>query len=69
MDDRLLRQLIDESRHAALSRRDLLRRAAVLGLSAPALTMLAAATAPATRAQNAANPFGVDASQPLDVLM
>lgn len=69
MDDRILRQLIGEGRRSGLSRRDLLRRGAALGLSAPALTMLAAATAPIARAQDAANPFGVDANQPLDVLM
>lgn len=70
MDGERLNQVIEEATRDGLSRRDLLRRAAAIGLSAPALAMLAAATAPrAAVAQDAANPFGVDPGQPLDVLM
>jgi N-acetylglucosamine transport system substrate-binding protein len=63
------------ARAERLDRRGLLRRGAAVGLSAPALAAVAAATAPATRAlaqtpaAAAANPLGVDPAQPLDVLM
>lgn len=70
MDGERLSQLLDEARAHRLPRRDLLRRGAALGLSAPALAMLAAVTKPVlSRAQDSSNPFGVDPGQSLDVLM
>ena len=69
MDDARLGRLLEEGRLRRLSRRELLRRGAALGFSASALAGLAAATAPRARAQDAANPLGVDAGSPLEILM
>lgn len=70
MDDRQFRALLAEATATRMPRRELLRRAAAMGFSAPAIAALAVGTAPVvSHAQDTSNPFGVDGSQPLDILM
>jgi len=62
--------LIREAVASRLSRRDILKRAAVAGLSVPALASVLAATSPLSAlAQDAANPLAVDPAAPLDVVI
>ncbi len=69
MDTQRLAALLDDARASRPSQRELLKRGAALGLSAPALALLSAVSGPAGRATaqgtppaGAANPFGVDPS-------
>ncbi len=66
MNDERVNQLIREAVAHRLSRRDILKRAAVAGLSVPALASVLAATSPLSAlAQDAANPLAVDPAAPL----
>lgn len=65
-----IRQLIADEASGRSSRRQILQRAAALGLSAPAVATLVAGAIPASAQTPAAdNPLGVDPSAPLDVVI
>lgn len=65
-----IRQLIADEASGRYSRRQILQRAAALGLSAPAVATLFAGAIPVrTFAQDADNPLGVDPAAPLDVVI
>ncbi len=65
-----IRQLIADEASGRYSRRQILQRAAALGLSAPAVAALFAGAIPVrTYAQDADNPLGVDPAAPLDVVI
>lgn len=68
--DRTLTLLVDEANRRHYSRRQIIRRGAALGLSAPAIALAVSAVRPVPAwAQDASNPLGVDASAPLDVVI
>lgn len=68
--DKAIALLIDEASRRHYSRRQLIRRGAALGLSAPAIAAAVSVVRPVPAwAQDAANPLGVDASAPLDVVI
>jgi N-acetylglucosamine transport system substrate-binding protein len=70
MNHEYIRQLIEDEASGHYSRRQILQRAAALGLSAPAVAMLFAGAVPLRAlAQDADNPLGVDPSAPLDVVI
>lgn len=52
-----------------LSRRQMIQRAAVMGISAPALAVAFAGVAQVAAAQGVENPLGVDPTAPLDVVI
>jgi N-acetylglucosamine transport system substrate-binding protein len=63
-------RLIEDERRGRYSRRQILQRAAALGLSAPAVAALLSGVLPAgALAQDADNPLGVDPAAPLDVVI
>ena len=65
-----LRRLIADEASGRYSRREILRRAAALGLSAPAVASLFAGAIPVRAfAHGADNPLGVDPNAPLDVVI
>jgi N-acetylglucosamine transport system substrate-binding protein len=67
--DQIDRLVADEA-SGRYSRRQILQRAAALGLTAPALAALFAGAVPLRAlAQNADNPLGVDPNAPLDVVI
>ncbi len=66
----LIQQLIADEASGRYSRRQILQRAAALGLSAPAVAALFAGAIPLrAMAQDAENPLGVDPAAPLDVVI
>ena len=72
MDEARIHQLIADARSGRHSRREILRRGAAFGLSAPALAALVMGVVPVRAlalAQDAANPLGVDPAAPLDVVI
>lgn len=70
MSDRVVTQLVEEAKRRHYSRRDIIRRGAILGLSAPAIATAVSAVRPIPAfAQEAANPLGVDPAAPLDVVI
>jgi N-acetylglucosamine transport system substrate-binding protein len=69
MSDEGIKQLIEEAIDFRYSRRQLLARAAALGLSAPAIGALLAASPASAVAQAAENPLKVDPKAPLDVVI
>ena len=71
-----IQQLIADANSGNYSRRDLLQRAAAMGLSLPAAVALFAGARPlsafaqdASPAAGATNPLGVDPAAPLDVVI
>lgn len=62
-------QLFREVARKGLSRRQMIQRAAVLGISAPALTVAFVQKSQQAMAQGADNPLGVDPDAPLDVVI
>lgn len=70
MNHDLIHQLIRDEASGHYSRRQIMQRAAALGLSAPAVAALFAGAIPVrVLAQDAENPLGVDPSAPLDVVI
>jgi N-acetylglucosamine transport system substrate-binding protein len=69
VQDRRIDQLFREVAEKGLSRRQLIQRAAVLGISAPALTVAMTQLSATAMAQGADNPLGVDPNAPLDVVI
>jgi N-acetylglucosamine transport system substrate-binding protein len=66
----LIQRLIEDEATGRYSRRQILQRAAALGLSAPAVAALFAGAVPLrAMAQDADNPLGVDPAAPLDVVI
>src|ERR1700741_1854062 len=69
MTDRGIARLLEEA-GGSPTRRDLIKRGAALGFSAPAIAaVLAALGDRSVLAQDAANPLGVDPAAPLDVVI
>lgn len=66
---RRIDQLFREVAEKGLSRREMIQRAAVMGISASALTVAFVAKAHEAVAQGAENPLGVDPAAPLDVVI
>jgi N-acetylglucosamine transport system substrate-binding protein len=62
-------KLFKEVAAKGMSRRQLMQRAAVLGISASALSVALAQTAQVAAAQGVENPLGVDPEAPLDVVI
>jgi N-acetylglucosamine transport system substrate-binding protein len=70
VNDRLIQRLIEDESSGRYSRRQILQRAAALGLSAPAVAALFAGVIPVqVLAQDANNPLGVDPAAPLDIVI
>ena len=70
MNLELTHRLIADEASGHYSRRQILQRAAALGLSAPAVAALFAGAIPVRAlAQDADNPLGVDPAAPLDVVI
>ncbi len=70
MDEARIHGLIDDARSGCYSRREILKRGAALGLSAPAMAALVMGVVPVKAlAQGAENPLGVDPAAPLDVVI
>jgi N-acetylglucosamine transport system substrate-binding protein len=70
MNQELIHRLIQDEASGSYSRRQILQRAAALGLSAPAVAALFAGAIPVRAlAQDADNPLGVDPAAPLDVVI
>ena len=70
MNHELIHRLIADEASGRYSRRQILQRAAALGLSAPAVAALFAGAIPVrVLAQDADNPLGVDPTAPLDVVI
>ena len=70
MNDKLIQRLVEDEASGRYSRRQILQRAAALGLSAPAVAALFAGVIPVrVLAQDADNPLGVDPAAPLDVVI
>ena len=70
MNHELIHRLIADEASGRYSRRQILQRAAALGLSAPAVAALFAGAIPVrVLAQDADNPLGVDPAAPLDVVI
>ncbi|MDQ3514650.1 MAG: hypothetical protein M3462_13510, partial [Chloroflexota bacterium] len=71
MQDQRLVKLFEEASRRGYTRRQIMERAAAMGLSVPALSvaMAAAAAAQGSPAAGATNPFGVDPAAPLDVVI
>jgi N-acetylglucosamine transport system substrate-binding protein len=66
----LIQRLIEDEASGRYSRRQILQRAAALGLSAPAVAAIFAGAVPLRAlAQDADNPLGVDPAAPLDVVI
>lgn len=63
--DLLFREVADKG----LSRRQMIQRAAVMGISASALSVAVASVAQNAAAQGVENPLGVDPAAPLDVVI
>ena len=66
---RKLDQLFREVAEKGMSRRQMIQRAAVLGISAQALTLGFVGVAQQTMAQGGENPLGVDPNEPLEVVI
>ena len=66
---RKIDQLFREVSEKGMSRRQMIQRAAVLGISAQALTMAFVGVAQTTMAQGGENPLGVDPNAPLEVVI
>lgn len=66
---RKIDQLFREVAEKGMSRRQMIQRAAALGISAQALTLAFVGVAQQTMAQGGENPLGVDPSAPLDVVI
>ena len=66
---RRIDQLFREVAEKGLSRRQMIQRAAVMGISASALTVAFVSKAHEAVAQGAENPLGVDPAAPLDVVI
>lgn len=66
---RKLDQLFREVADKGMSRRQMIQRAAVLGISAPALTHAFVSSASNAVAQGAENPLGVDPNAPLEIVI
>lgn len=65
-----IQQLVRDEASGQYTRREIMRRAAALGLSAPAVAALFAGAVPVRAlAQDADNPLGVDPAAPLDVVI
>lgn len=64
-----IHQLFQEVAEKGLSRRQMIQRAAVMGISASALTVAFVSKAQEAVAQGAENPLNVDPSLPLDVVI
>ena len=62
-------QLFREVAKKGMSRRQLMQRAAVLGISASALTVAMTQMSAVAAAQGAENPLGIDPNAPLDVVI
>ena len=71
MQDQRLTRLFQEANARGYTRRQVIERAAAMGLSVPALSvaMAAGAAAQGSPAAGATNPFGVDPAAPLDVVI
>ncbi|MBW3633887.1 MAG: N-acetylglucosamine/diacetylchitobiose ABC transporter substrate-binding protein [Chloroflexi bacterium] len=70
MNHEIIHRLIQDEASGQYSRRQILQRAAALGLSAPAVAALFAGAIPVRAlAQDADNPLGVDPTAPLDVVI
>jgi len=70
MSDRVVTQLVEEARRRHYSRRQIIQRGAMLGLSVPAIATAVSAVRPLPAfAQDAENPLGVDPAAPLDVVI
>ncbi len=70
MTQEQIHRLIADATSGRYSRREVLRRATALGLSAPAVAALCAGANPMRAfAQGAENPLGVDPAAPLDVVI
>src|SRR5680860_57940 len=70
MSDKIVTHLVEEAKRRHYSRRDIVRRGAILGLSAPAIATAVSAVRPMPAfAQDAENPLGVDPTAPLDVVI
>ncbi|MCC6944722.1 MAG: N-acetylglucosamine/diacetylchitobiose ABC transporter substrate-binding protein [Thermomicrobiales bacterium] len=70
MSDKVVTQLVDEAVRRHYTRRDIVRRGAALGLSAPAIGMALNAARPLPAfAQDASNPLGVDPAAGLEVVI
>jgi N-acetylglucosamine transport system substrate-binding protein len=68
--DKVIAQLVDEAQRRNYSRRDIIRRGTLLGLSAPAIATAVSAVRPLPAfAQDASNPLGVDPTAPLEVVI
>lgn len=67
--NRRIDQLFREVAEKGLSRRQMIQRAAVMGISASALTVAFVGKAHEAVAQGAENPLGVDPAAPLDVVI
>ena len=63
--DQLFREVADKG----LSRRQMIQRAAIMGISASALSVAVAQVSQAAVAQGVENPLGVDPTAPLDVVI
>ncbi len=68
-DTRRIDQLFREVADKGLSRRQMIQRAAVLGISASALSVAVAQVAQAAAAQGVENPLGIDPAAPLNVVI
>lgn len=64
-----IQQLFQEVAEKGMSRRQMFQRAAVMGISAPALAVAFAGVAQNAVAQGMENPLGIDPTQPLDVVI
>lgn len=64
-----IHELFQEVAEKGLSRRQMIQRAAVMGISAPALAVAFAGVAQNAVAQGVENPLGIDPAQPLDVVI
>lgn len=64
-----IQQLFQEVVDKGMSRRQMFQRAAIMGISAPALAVAFAGVAQNAVAQGAENPLGIDPTQPLDVVI
>ncbi len=71
MQDQRLVKLFEDASRRGYTRRQVMERAAAMGLSIPALSvaMAGAAAAQGSPAAGATNPFGVDPAAPLDVVI
>ena len=69
MIDERIERFLAEAARGRYSRRELMRRATALGLSAPLVAAAISAAPSRVLAQDTKNPLGVDAAAPLDVVI